>query len=146
MKRESSLTIFMAILFIWAGMVLAISFVEAPLKFRAPNITVTLGVGIGRLVFNALNKFEILYSLISCFLIYKIKSIKITIPILVIVAIIIIQTTVLLPVLDERALSLIAGKAVSEKSPHIYYVGLEVIKLILLITTGTITAKELTKK
>ena len=26
--------------FVWLGMVLAISFLEAPLKFRAPNVTV----------------------------------------------------------------------------------------------------------
>lgn len=43
---------------VWIGMVLAISFLEAPLKFRAPGITVELGVGIGRLVFRALNAVE----------------------------------------------------------------------------------------
>jgi len=41
--------------FVWLGMVVAISFVETPLKFRAPGITVPLGLGIGRLVFRALN-------------------------------------------------------------------------------------------
>lgn len=45
--------------FIWLGMVLAISFLEAPLKFRAPGITLPLGLGIGRLVFRALNRCEI---------------------------------------------------------------------------------------
>jgi hypothetical protein len=39
---------------VWLGMVLAISFVETPLKFRAPGITMLLGLGIGRLVFRAL--------------------------------------------------------------------------------------------
>src|SRR4029453_7982569 len=43
---------------LWLGMVLAISFLEAPLKFRAPGITVSLGLGIGRLVFRALNIVE----------------------------------------------------------------------------------------
>ena len=37
------------------GMILAISFLEAPLKFQAPGITIPLGLGIGRLVFTALN-------------------------------------------------------------------------------------------
>lgn len=36
-------------------MVAAISLLEAPLKFRAPGITTALGLGIGRLVFQALN-------------------------------------------------------------------------------------------
>jgi hypothetical protein len=48
-----------AIAFLWLGMVLALSFLEAPLKFRAPGITVQLGLGIGRLVFAAFNRVEI---------------------------------------------------------------------------------------
>ena len=45
--------------FAWLGMVLAISFLETPLKFRAPGISLPLGLGIGRLVFRALNTTEI---------------------------------------------------------------------------------------
>lgn len=37
------------------GAIVAISFLEAPLKFLAPGITIPLGLGIGRLVFTALN-------------------------------------------------------------------------------------------
>ncbi|MFZ1495516.1 MAG: hypothetical protein WAS72_00585, partial [Saprospiraceae bacterium] len=44
--------------FLWIGFVCAISFMEAWLKFKAPGITVQLGLGIGRLVFSALNKVE----------------------------------------------------------------------------------------
>src|SRR3954453_22433267 len=47
-----------AVTFVWLGMVLAISFLEAPLKFRAPGVTVPIGLGIGRLVFRALNIVE----------------------------------------------------------------------------------------
>jgi hypothetical protein len=43
-----------AVPFVWLGVVLAISFLETPLKFRAPGITVPLGLGVGRLVFRAL--------------------------------------------------------------------------------------------
>jgi hypothetical protein len=47
-----------AALMVWLGMVLAISFLEAPLKFRAPDVTVPIGLGIGRLAFRALNTAE----------------------------------------------------------------------------------------
>ena len=50
-----------AITFVWLGMVLAISFLEAPLKFRAPNVTLQIGLGIGRLVFRALNTVELVF-------------------------------------------------------------------------------------
>jgi len=46
--------------FVWLGMVLAISFLEAPLKFRAPGVTLPIGLGIGRLVFRALNTAEVI--------------------------------------------------------------------------------------
>ena len=48
-----------AAVFVWLGMVLAISFLEAPLKFRAPNVTLQIGLGIGRLVSRALNTLRI---------------------------------------------------------------------------------------
>ncbi|OOK82815.1 putative transmembrane protein [Mycobacterium kansasii] len=53
-----------AITFVWLGMVLAISFLEAPLKFRAPNVTLQIGLGIGRLVFRALNTVEVGFALV----------------------------------------------------------------------------------
>lgn len=44
--------------FIWFGMIVAMTFIEMPRKFRAPGMTHALGVGIGRLVFKALNLVE----------------------------------------------------------------------------------------
>ena len=55
-SASSSLTT--AFVFVWLGMVLAISFLETPLKFRAPGVTMQIGLGIGRLVFRALNVVE----------------------------------------------------------------------------------------
>ena len=48
-----------ASIFFWLGSVVAISFIEAPLKFRAPGVTLQIGLGIGRLVFRALNGLEV---------------------------------------------------------------------------------------
>ena len=49
-----------AIAFTWLGLVLGISFLEAPLKLRAPGVTTRVGLGIGRVVFAALNRVEML--------------------------------------------------------------------------------------
>ncbi|MFF0816750.1 hypothetical protein ACFYVR_16590 [Rhodococcus sp. NPDC003318] len=48
-----------AVTFTSLGMVLAVSVLEAPLKFRAPGITIPLGLGIGPLVFRALSAVEV---------------------------------------------------------------------------------------
>ncbi|MBV8182306.1 MAG: hypothetical protein JO045_26640, partial [Mycobacterium sp.] len=53
-----------AVVFVWLGMVLAISFLEAPLKFRAANVTLPIGLGIGRLVFRALNTVEVVLAIV----------------------------------------------------------------------------------
>ena len=45
--------------FVWRGMVLGISFLATPLKFRAPGVDLRTGLAIGRLVFGALNTAEI---------------------------------------------------------------------------------------
>jgi hypothetical protein len=36
---------------LWLGTVLAISFLEVPLKFRVPGLEVRVGLAIGRIVF-----------------------------------------------------------------------------------------------
>ncbi|MBQ0896551.1 hypothetical protein KBX37_26255 [Micromonospora sp. U56] len=48
----------LAVPILWLGMVIAISLIEAPLKFRAPGVSLPIGLGIGRLVFRALNAVE----------------------------------------------------------------------------------------
>lgn len=35
-----------AVTFVWLGMAVEISFLEAPLKFRAPGVTVPIGLGV----------------------------------------------------------------------------------------------------
>lgn len=53
-----------AVAFTWLGMLLGVSFLEAPLKFRAPGVTPQLGLGIGRVVFAALNRVEVLLTVV----------------------------------------------------------------------------------
>ncbi|MDH3531267.1 MAG: hypothetical protein OEQ28_17035, partial [Acidobacteriota bacterium] len=47
-----------ALPFVWFGAVCAISFMEAPLKFNAPNLTRPVALEIGNIIFDALNKAE----------------------------------------------------------------------------------------
>ena len=78
-----------AVTFVWLGMVLAISFLEAPLKFRAPEVTLRIGLGIGRLVFGALNTVEAVFAvtLLGCVILvpaaaWIITSVVVTVAIL----------------------------------------------------------------
>ncbi|RBW56493.1 hypothetical protein DS884_13575 [Tenacibaculum sp. E3R01] len=135
------------ITFIWIGFVGAISFMESWLKFQAPNMTTELGLGIGQLVFRALNIMEIIFLIsISVHIIslYNKESKLIHYSFLIVVAIILIQTTWLLPILNERAEKIIQGITVSKSNAHLIYILLEVIKIVCLFIFGIKLLKKLT--
>ena len=60
-----------ASVFLWIGFVGAISFMEAWLKFQVPTLTLSVGLGIGKLVFNALNKVELVLAIIILLALYR---------------------------------------------------------------------------
>ena len=124
------------ILGIWTGMVLGISFLEAPLKFQAPNITLALGLGIGKIVFGALNKVEMIFSVLLIgwiFFEYKNISAATLIPLIALLAVVAIQSFWLLPIMDGRIDDILNGVKVAHTNHHFYYVGLEVLKVGVLI-------------
>ncbi|MFK7907548.1 MAG: hypothetical protein AB8B69_20595 [Chitinophagales bacterium] len=123
--------------FIWCGLLLGISFMEAPLKFQAPNITLELGLGIGQLVFGVLNKMELVLAVLIGASLWAIKpSKKINIAYGIIIAILLVQTFVLLPFLSERIVMIQSGQTPPASPMHWYYVAAEVVKLCLLMFGG----------
>lgn len=133
--------------FLWIGFVCAISFMEAWLKFRAPGITVPLGLGIGRLIFNALNKVELVFALVVIINIFwnssdilKWKNLAFAIPL----TLLFIQTFWLLPALDARAELHIQGQFVPSSNIHFYYVGMELVKVVGLSIFGITLLKNTT--
>lgn len=125
--------------FLWAGCILAISFMESWIKFKAPGITLPLGLGIGKLVFGALNKIEWFFVLIIaiCILLnFKISFASANIFFGLSVVLLAIETFWLLPALDFRAVAVISGKVLPPSTLHWYFVGAEVVKLFSLLSLG----------
>ncbi|GAB3834403.1 hypothetical protein [Hymenobacter jeollabukensis] len=139
--RSSSLSLLLVlVLFLWAGLMAGISFLEAPLKFTAPHITVPLGVGIGRIVFHALNKVELALSVAAllCAGLLGVPA-RIWQVLLVAVLVLLAQTLWLLPALDVRAEALLAGQPQPPNSQHVTYIVLEITKFATLLTAGVLT-------
>jgi hypothetical protein len=132
-----------AVPFIWFGMVLAISFVEAPLKFQAPGITLPLGLGIGRLVFFALNKMEIVCAVLLLIAFWRGRSNTKTetTSLGAILLILVLETVWLLPVLDARAELVLAGTVPPFSNMHLVYIAFDAAKLLLLFTLGIATSR-----
>lgn len=127
-----------AIPFIWFGMIGAISFMEAPLKFQAPGVTLPLGLSIGRLIFFALNKIEIVLAmiLIIAFIRQMPKPHAPKILLGIVLISLLIQTFWLLPFLDARAQQVIAGVAPPFSSLHLVYIAIEAVKFLSLLGLG----------
>ena len=131
-----------AIPFIWFGAVAAISFMEAPLKFQAPGITIPLGLGIGRLVFSALNKAEIVFAAVFLLSLLGTRSAGRMAAILFacVAGILLLETLWLLPVLDARA-ELVINGAEPFSRMHLVYIACDAAKLILLFCLGIVIAR-----
>jgi hypothetical protein len=135
--QHTSAAVAGAVTFAWLGMVLAISFVEAPLKFRAPGVTVPIGLAIGRIVFRALNIVE---TVLAVALLLAIGLGHAPVPVLavtgVVVVIMVAQLGVVRPRLNRRSDRVLAGEQVPRSQAHLGYIGLEAAKVVALLVLG----------
>ena len=118
-------------------MVLAISFLEAPLKFRAPGVSLQVGLSIGRLVFRALNVCEaMLAAVVVVALLIHPAPARVIVAFAITVLALIVQLVVVRPALSGRSDAVLAGHTGSRSRVHYAYVALEAVKVIALLTTG----------
>ncbi|MFS4105703.1 hypothetical protein [Streptomyces sp. PD-S100-1] len=129
-----------AVTFVWLGMVLAISFLEAPLKFRAPGVTIPIGLGIGRLVFRALNLVEAVLAVVVIVAVAlggaPAHVVALT---AAVAALLLVQLAVVRPRLNRRSDGVLSGEESTEgprSRGHLGYVALEFAKVAVLIALG----------
>jgi hypothetical protein len=134
-----------AVLFTWLGMVAAISFMEAPLKFRAPGVSLQIGLGIGRLVFRALNTVEALLAAVVLIAVGADPPSPVAIvAVVVVVVTLAAQLLVVRPQLVRRSDAVLVAPAgpgapagaQRRSRAHYTYVGLELVKVIALVVAG----------
>jgi hypothetical protein len=125
--------------FLWLGMVLAISFLEAPLKFRAPGVTLQIGLGIGRMVFRALNAIEVALA-VGILIAVLVDAPRTGVVVLLAVAgaMLLGQLTFVRPRLTRRSNAVLAGEDAPRSHAHYAYVGLELVKVVALIIGGVL--------
>lgn len=131
-----------ALTWLWLGMVLAISFLEAPLKFRAPGVDLRIGLAIGRLVFRALNTAEaVLAVVIGAALVIGRPGPTATGATAAAVVVLAVQLVGVRPALTRRSDQVLAGEEGPRSHAHLWYVALEVVKVAALITAGVALAQ-----
>jgi hypothetical protein len=133
----AAVAIAIAAVFVWLGMVLAISFIEAPLKFRAPGVTLQIGLGIGRLVFRALNasEFTLAAVVVVCVVISP-PATGVAVAAAVAIVTLLAQVLAVRPRLTRRSDAVLAGGEGPRSHAHWAYVGLEIVKVVALLIVG----------
>ncbi len=136
---SAAAAIAVAVTFVWLGMVVAISFLEAPLKFRAPSVTLQVGLGIGRLVFRALNRVEIAFAAVILVVIaVKPPPVGAIVAFAVALAALAVQLAAVRPRLNRRSDQVLAGLEAPRSRGHYAYVGLEAAKAVALLVAGIV--------
>ncbi len=125
---------------IWLGLIIGISLIEAPLKFHAPGITIPLGLGIGRLVFTAMNWVEIVIAVVLLWAVLK-DSVGRTFRGLSfgLAGVLAIKVALIRPLLNRRTDAVLAGVDDGGSSWHYLYIaadGLLILGLLAVIVVG----------
>lgn len=128
-----------ALAFGWTGLVVGLAFIETPLKFRAPGITLPLGLGIGRLVFAVLGRLEA-----GLVVLVTLAAWAADVPaggrwaVAGLWALVALQQLVVRPRLMRRTDAVLAGAEGPRSRLHLWFVGIDVLKLALLVTLGCV--------
>ncbi|CCH77280.1 conserved membrane hypothetical protein [Nostocoides japonicum T1-X7] len=132
-------SIAVAITFVWLGMVLAISFIEAPVKFRAPDVTLRIGLGIGRLVFRVLNVVELVLAVVlAVCLVMGTFAAAAEAFLLVACVLLLAQLLAVRPRLNRRTRAVLEGLDAPGSHAHRAYIGLECAKVVVLLVGGVL--------
>lgn len=120
--------------FMWSGVVLGGNLIAPTAKFRAPSLALSTALEVGRATFRMM----LVAELILCAAIYLLLALKGKLrPIWFLpAATLAAQWFVVMPPLDSRTLAIISGQTPGPSNLHLYYVGLELIKLGALLWLG----------
>jgi len=127
---------------VWVGLLLGVSFLATPVKFRAESLTVPVALDVGRVTFRLFGRVELLLSILLVVATLSVQGGAIATNSLILVGlalgVVLAQTLWVRPLLDERVELVLQGETPQRSSLHKLYVVLEVGKLALLVLTGVL--------
>ncbi|MDE0067786.1 MAG: DUF4149 domain-containing protein [Acidimicrobiaceae bacterium] len=131
------------IAYVWLGLVLGVSFLATPVKFRAKSLTRPVALDVGRTTFHAFGKLEWVFSLVLVVITVQVRDSLEPVDwflVALVLVIVVGQALWLIPRLDVRVAAIIAGEEVSRSHLHSVYAGAEFVKALALLLLGAWTA------
>jgi len=135
MKLNAKNPLVLMMLCLMAGVFVTVSFLETPMKFQVPGITLPVALELGMMMFGISTKIQCVFLIliIAGMLVSRKKYTKTDfITIAVLLTILLLEKFWMLPVLDNRAQLLSAGKPVLSSEMHNYFIYAESAKTIFL--------------
>jgi hypothetical protein len=126
-----------ALILLWAGVLIGVSFLAAPAKFGAASLSLPVAMDVGRQEFGVLNLVEIVFAIATLALAALARPPRpIWLGLGAAALIVALQALWLLPVLDARAERIIQGGTPPSAPWHALYIVAEVLKLLALLSAG----------
>ncbi|EMQ98584.1 hypothetical protein ACIGB6_16825 [Paeniglutamicibacter gangotriensis] len=120
---------------LWMGLIMGISFIETPLKFLGPGMTLALGLGIGQLVFAAMNIVEVIFFIVLAASCVKRGLDRAYLWVVASLGLVLLAKVALIrPFLSKRTESVLAGVESGGSSWHYFYIAADGLLTLLLIT------------
>ena len=131
-----------AVLLLWLGMLLGVSFLATPAKFLAPSLTLPVALDVGRYTFAVFNIAEwVLIALLAALFVLggrrPVPLVAAAVAALMTAA----ETVWLLPALDARVGTIIAGGQPMPSTLHDLYVAAELVKTAALVVGAFAVAR-----
>jgi len=134
------------LLFIWSGLLIGISFVATPAKFLAPSLQLAQALDVGRWTFHVLTLIEwglvivMGLLLLACRRRFASSWGVVMLAVIAIAVVLAAETLLVRPILDARVLDIMAGRSVPQSGMHKVYIGLEAMKLALILAAAFVSA------
>ncbi len=143
-RSETLRTALGALILLWAGLLIGVSFLAAPAKFAATSLSLPVAMDVGMHEFGTLNLVEIGLAIVVLALAALARPGRwIWLGIGIAALIVALQTVWLLPLLDARAALIMQGGTPPAAPWHTLYVLAEVLKLLVLLVTGWLALRTL---
>lgn len=127
-------TVAAAIGLIWLGIVLGVSFLATPVKFRAQGVSIETGLAIGRVTFESLNAEEFFFA-VALLAVTFAGNTQGNRPYLLLAAVLVLvlQLGAVRPLLKTQSDTVLReGDSGARSTMHYLYVGLEIVKVVVL--------------
>jgi len=129
---------------VWLGLIIGISLIEAPLKFQAPGITIPLGLGIGRLVFGAMNIVEAVIAVLLLLAVLRSAAPRAQrILTLVLAGVLAIKALLIRPFMQGTTDAVVAGESQGGSGLHYLYIAADGLLIVGLVALLVLTARSL---